>query len=110
MFSEIGDLLGPGLEHDGHIIQIAETTPGFVEQNADLTGSRARSVRKLGEGSYAVVYLVKEVSAEEAASHASHRSVSMPLSASRSGLARLLARTRTTTLISPWSPRRRSAQ
>ncbi|TKY90566.1 hypothetical protein EX895_000564 [Sporisorium graminicola] len=57
---EIGDLLGPGLEHDGHIIQIAETTLGFVDQNEDLTGSKLEVIRKLGEGSYAVVYLVKE--------------------------------------------------
>ncbi|KAI3477317.1 hypothetical protein L1887_61002 [Cichorium endivia] len=30
---DVGDLLGPGMEHDGHVIQIAETTPGFVDQN-----------------------------------------------------------------------------
>ncbi|PWZ02684.1 LOW QUALITY PROTEIN: hypothetical protein BCV70DRAFT_224390 [Testicularia cyperi] len=61
---EIGDLLGPGMEHDGHIVKIAETTPGFDEQNADLTGSKLEVIRKLGEGSYAVVYLVKEVDAD----------------------------------------------
>uniref|UniRef100_V5GVM4 Protein kinase n=2 Tax=Kalmanozyma brasiliensis (strain GHG001) TaxID=1365824 RepID=V5GVM4_KALBG len=83
---EIGDLLGPGLEHDGHVIQIAETTLGFVDQNADLTGSKLEVVRKLGEGSYAAVYLVKEVSAEEAASHVSNRSISVSPSASRSDL------------------------
>lgn len=80
---EIGDLLGPGLEHDGHIIKIAETTPGFVDQNEDLTGSKLEVIRKLGEGSYAVVYLVKEVSAEEAALQASQKSVATPSSASR---------------------------
>lgn len=82
---EIGDLLGPGLEHAGHVIQIAETTPGFIEQNADLTGSKLEVIRKLGEGSYAVVYLVKEVSAEEVASHASQKSMSIPTSAIQSG-------------------------
>lgn len=80
---EIGDLLGPGLEHDGHIIQIAETTPGFVDQNEDLTGSKLEVVRKLGEGSYAVVYLVKEVSAQEAASNPLQKSVAIPSSSSR---------------------------
>ncbi|SJX60375.1 uncharacterized protein SRS1_11689 [Sporisorium reilianum f. sp. reilianum] len=80
---EIGDLLGPGLEHDGHIIKIAETTLGFVDQNEDLTGSKLEVIRKLGEGSYAVVYLVKEVSAEEAALHVSQNSVAIPTSASR---------------------------
>ncbi|KAJ9476815.1 Serine/threonine-protein kinase KSP1 [Pseudozyma hubeiensis] len=80
---EIGDLLGPGLEHDGHTIKIAETTPGFVDQNEDLTGSKLEVVRKLGEGSYAVVYLVKEVSADEAASYALQKSMAIPASSSR---------------------------
>ncbi|KAN0063023.1 hypothetical protein ACQY0O_004186 [Thecaphora frezii] len=64
---EIGDRLAPGLEHQGQTIRIADTTPGFVEQNADLTGSQLEVVRKLGEGSYAVVYLVREVESDEAA-------------------------------------------
>lgn len=80
----IGDLLGPGMEHEGHVIKIAETTPGFVDQNEDLTGSKLEVVRKLGEGSYAVVYLVKEVSAEEAAAHTSQNSVAIPKSVSKS--------------------------
>lgn len=83
---EIGDLLGPGLEHDGHVIKIAETTPGFVDQNKDLTGSKLEVICKLGEGSYAVVYLVREVSAEEAASHTAQKSVAIPTSTSRSGV------------------------
>ncbi|SNX81652.1 uncharacterized protein MEPE_00357 [Melanopsichium pennsylvanicum] len=83
---EIGDLLGPGLEHDGHIIKIAETTTGFVDQNEDLTGSKLEVIRKLGEGSYAAVYLVKEVSAEEAAEHTSQKSMAIPNSSSRSGV------------------------
>ncbi|PWN50260.1 hypothetical protein IE53DRAFT_103936 [Violaceomyces palustris] len=58
---EVGDRIGPGMEHDGHIIKIAETSSGFEEQEKDLTGSRLEIVRKLGEGSYAVVYLVREV-------------------------------------------------
>ena len=89
---EIGDLLGPGLEHDGHTIKIAETTLGFVDQNEDLTGSKLEVIRKLGEGSYAVVYLVKEVSAEEAAVHASQKSVAIPASASRNGVSENIAR------------------
>ncbi|SYW79131.1 uncharacterized protein UBRO2_02815 [Ustilago bromivora] len=83
---EIGDLLGPGLEHDGHVIKIAETTSGFVDQNEDLTGSKLEVIRKLGEGSYAVVYLVREVSAEEAASYTSQNSVAIPNSTSGSGV------------------------
>ena len=62
---EIGDRVGPGLEHDGHVIQIAETTPGFDDQNADLTGTQLEVIRKLGEGSYAVVYLVREVTPDD---------------------------------------------
>ncbi|EPQ28843.1 uncharacterized protein PFL1_03646 [Pseudozyma flocculosa PF-1] len=62
---EVGDRLGPGLEHEGQMIRIAETTPGFVDQNGDLTGSQLEVVRKLGEGSYAVVYLVREVMPED---------------------------------------------
>ncbi len=80
---DVGDLLGPGMEHDGHVIQIAETTPGFVDQNEDLTGSKLEVVRKLGEGSYAVVYLVKEVSAEDAAVQVAQKTVAIPTSASR---------------------------
>ncbi|KDN53596.1 hypothetical protein K437DRAFT_260521 [Tilletiaria anomala UBC 951] len=58
---EIGDRLGPGMNHDGHIITIAQTSSGFDEQEGDLTGSKLEVVGKLGEGSYACVYLVKEV-------------------------------------------------
>ncbi|SPO20000.1 uncharacterized protein UTRI_00391_B [Ustilago trichophora] len=89
---EIGDLLGPGLEHDGHVIKIAETTTGFVDQNEDLTGSKLEVIRKLGEGSYAVVYLVKEVSAEEAATHTSQKSMAIPTSTSRPGISEATTR------------------
>lgn len=58
---QIGDRLGPGMMHDGLEVTIAETSEGFKDQNADLTGSQLEVVKKLGEGSYAVVYLVKEV-------------------------------------------------
>lgn len=59
---QVGDRLGPGMMHDGLEITIAETTEGYQDQNADLTGSQLEVIKKLGEGSYAVVYLVKEVS------------------------------------------------
>lgn len=59
---EVGDRLGPGMMHDGLEVTIAETSEGFRDQNADLSGSQLEVVKKLGEGSYAVVYLVKEVS------------------------------------------------
>ncbi len=39
--------------------RLPRPTPGFVDQNADLTGSKLEVVRKLGEGCYAVVYLVR---------------------------------------------------
>lgn len=58
---DLGDRLGPGMIHDGHKITIAETSDGFRRQQADLTGTQLEVVGKLGEGSYAVVYLVKEV-------------------------------------------------
>lgn len=62
---EVGDRIGPGLNHDGQKIRIAETSEGFREQPGDVTGSQLEVVRKLGEGSYAVVYLVREVEPEE---------------------------------------------
>lgn len=58
---QVGDRLGPGMIHDGHPITIAETSDGFRRQQQDVTGTRLEVVDKLGEGSYAVVYLVKEV-------------------------------------------------
>lgn len=58
---EIGDRLGPKMMHDGHEITIAQTSDGFHDQSADWTGTQLEIVSKLGEGSYAVVYLVKEV-------------------------------------------------
>lgn len=58
---EIGDRLGPKMMHDGHQITIAQTSDGFNEQSADWSGTQLEIVSKLGEGSYAVVYLVKEV-------------------------------------------------
>ncbi|PWN42395.1 hypothetical protein IE81DRAFT_347495 [Ceraceosorus guamensis] len=58
---EIGDRLGPGMLHDGQRIRIAETSDGFRAQSRDVTGSQLEVVRKLGEGSYATVYLVEEV-------------------------------------------------
>jgi len=58
---ERGDRLGPGLMHDGHHIQIAHTSQGFRAQDRDDSGSQLEVVRKLGEGSYAVVYLVREI-------------------------------------------------
>lgn len=64
---EVGDRLGPGMEHDGYTIRIAETSQGFRDQPEDigLSGSQLEVVRKLGEGSYAVVYLVREVEVSE---------------------------------------------
>ncbi|KAE8244769.1 hypothetical protein A4X13_0g6283 [Tilletia indica] len=56
-----GERLGPGLVHDGHPIQIAHTSEGFRAQDNDDSGSQLEIVRKLGEGSYAVVYLVREI-------------------------------------------------
>ncbi|CEH17513.1 kinase-like protein [Ceraceosorus bombacis] len=58
---EVGDRLGPGMLHDGQHIRIAETSDGFRAQSRDVTGSQLEVVRKLGEGSYATVYLVEEV-------------------------------------------------
>ncbi len=57
-----------------------------MDQNEDLTGSKLEVVRKLGEGSYAVVYLVKEVSAEDAAEFATQKSMAIPSSTSKPNL------------------------
>lgn len=85
---EIGDRLGPGMVHDGHVITIAETSSGFQDQEGDLTGSRLEVARKLGEGSYACVYLVREVFDDdddskrygEAADESSEAALSIPYS------------------------------
>lgn len=58
---QIGDRLGPGMVHDGYPIVIAETSIGFNAQMRDVTGTQLEVKQKLGEGSYAVVYLVEEV-------------------------------------------------
>ncbi|KAK0550829.1 hypothetical protein OC846_002365 [Tilletia horrida] len=58
---QYGDRLGPGLMHDGHPIKIAHTSEGFRAQDHDDSGSQLEVLRKLGEGSYAVVYLVREI-------------------------------------------------
>ncbi|CAO1635054.1 unnamed protein product [Sympodiomycopsis kandeliae] len=58
---QVGDRLGPGMIHDGYPITIAETSNGFSRQQSDVTGTRLEVLSKLGEGSYAVVYLVQEV-------------------------------------------------
>ncbi|UZJ51481.1 hypothetical protein CBS101457_000801 [Exobasidium rhododendri] len=70
---EIGDRLGPGMMHDGLEVSIAETSEGFKDQNADLSGSQLEVMKKLGEGSYAVVYLVKEVAKGAKATVSSNR-------------------------------------
>jgi hypothetical protein len=58
---EVGDRLGPGMMHDGLRIRIAQTSDGFREQPGDTNGKQLEVISKLGEGSYAVVYLVREV-------------------------------------------------
>lgn len=61
---QVGDRLGPGMIHDGYPITIAETSSGFSKQQSDVTGTRLEVLSKLGEGSYAVVYLVQEVAGD----------------------------------------------
>lgn len=61
---QVGDRLGPGMIHDGYPITIAETSDGFRKQQGDVTGTRLEVIKKLGEGSYAVVYLVQEVAGD----------------------------------------------
>ncbi|CAO1625169.1 unnamed protein product [Parajaminaea phylloscopi] len=62
---QVGDRLGPGMLHDGYPITIAQTSEGFDRQQRDVTGTRLEVVDKLGEGSYAVVYLVREVARDD---------------------------------------------
>lgn len=62
---QVGDRLGPGMIHDGYPITIAETSTGFSKQQSDVTGTRLEVMSKLGEGSYAVVYLVQEIAGDD---------------------------------------------
>lgn len=57
----IGDQIGPGMYHDGELVRVAESSEGFSEQNVNPFLKCLEVVRLLGRGSYAVVYLVREV-------------------------------------------------
>lgn len=60
-----GDRVGPGLYHDGELIRIAPTCDGSDAQ--DSFDKPLEVVKLLGQGSYAIVYLVREVSLSETA-------------------------------------------
>lgn len=57
----VGDRIGPGLYHDGDMIRAAETSDGFAEQDVNYFTKQLEVVQLLGRGSYAVVYLAREV-------------------------------------------------
>lgn len=58
---QIGDKVGPGLHLDGELIRLFETSDGFAEQDPAALARQLEVVQLLGRGSYAVVYLVREV-------------------------------------------------
>ena len=57
---QVGDKIGPGLYHDGQVIQLAQTSEGF---GAQLHSSIEclEVVSLIGRGSYAAVYLARQV-------------------------------------------------
>lgn len=57
----VGDHVGPGLYHDGELIRIAQTCDGLDAHDPTYKAKPLEVVRLLGQGSYAVVYLVREV-------------------------------------------------
>jgi serine/threonine protein kinase len=73
--------------HDGHPITIAQTTDGFQSQQRDVTGTRLEVKSKLGEGSYAVVYLVEEVAADDGQIHVGPRDEEGLMAGKRGGRA-----------------------
>ncbi|KAL4078322.1 hypothetical protein V8B97DRAFT_1865727 [Scleroderma yunnanense] len=56
----LGDIIGPGLPLQGHLIRPASTSTQ-LHDNSPGIASEFEVIRKLGTGSYAVVYLVREV-------------------------------------------------
>ncbi|WFD26981.1 hypothetical protein MNAN1_001970 [Malassezia nana] len=60
-----GDRVGPGLYHDGELIRIAPTCDG--SDALELFDKPLEVVKLLGQGSYAIVYLVREVHLSETA-------------------------------------------
>ncbi|WFD41712.1 hypothetical protein MPSI1_000348 [Malassezia psittaci] len=58
---EPGQRMGLGLRHEGQIIRLAETGEAFADQDFDRYNKQFEVEKLLGFGSYAVVYLVHEV-------------------------------------------------
>lgn len=61
----VGDHVGPGLYHDGDMIRIAQTRDGLDAHDPSQKPKPLEVVRLLGQGSYAVVYLVRELSSPD---------------------------------------------
>lgn len=56
-----GDRLYPGMRYDGCTVRVVDSIPGAKERICEIEG-QLEIVRKVGEGTYATVYLVQEVS------------------------------------------------
>lgn len=57
----VGDRIGPGMHHDGEFVHVAQSSEGFSEQDLHPFLKCLEVVKLLGRGSYAVVYLAREV-------------------------------------------------
>jgi len=61
----VGDRVGPGIYHEGELIRIAQTREGLDVHDPSQNSGPLQVVRLLGQGSYAVVYLVRELSSTD---------------------------------------------
>lgn len=57
----VGDQIGPGMYHNGEIVRVAQPSEGFSGQDVNPFLKCVKVVKLLGRGSYAVVYLAREV-------------------------------------------------
>lgn len=67
-----GDVVGEGLELQGETIRLVSST---LDTNCDPPAQEFEVVRRLGTGSYAVVYLVREVLSRPPSSDDGHMSI-----------------------------------
>lgn len=66
---EVGDRIGPGLFHDGELIRAVKSSEETPDQGIDYPANQLEVVQLLGTGSYAVVYLVREILPDTGGSH-----------------------------------------
>ena len=66
-----GDIIGPGIPLQGHLIRPASTSLQLHDNSSGIA-SEFEVIRELGTGSYAIVYLVREVLSRSAPSEDGH--------------------------------------